>query len=181
MKNGKIVIFKLPQYQYLYTLSSHKSSVTCIFIDEKKIVSGSSDKSIIIWDIATRTVLQQITDHRSRIVKLKFDQDILISCSKDCYLLVHNILDVNNVKLVKNLVVNESQLADQTWVCNAADLNKDYLAVGLNNKIGVWERKENFRLLPLIEAHEGFVTGLLLLNDDIVISGSNDKTVCFQI
>jgi WD40 repeat protein len=181
MKNGKIVIFQLPDYQYLYTLSGHKSSVTCLFIDEKKIVSGSSDESMIIWDISTRAVLQQITDHKSRIVKLKFDQDILISCSKDCCLLVHNIFDVSNVKMVKNLALNESQLDNQKLICNAADINKEYLAVGLNNKIGVWERKENFRLLPLIEAHEGFVTGLLVLNDDILISGSNDKTVCFQI
>ena len=181
MKNGKIVIFQLPDYQYLYTLSGHKGSVTCIVIDERKIVSGSSDESIIIWDMLTKTVLQKITDHKSRIVKLNFDQDILISCSKDCCLLVHKILDVNNVKLVKNLAINESKLADQNLICNAADINKEYLAVGLNNKIGVWERKENFRLLPLIEAHDGFVTGLLLLNDDIVISGSNDKTVCFRI
>jgi len=177
MKNGKILVCQLLDFKLLYTLSEHKSSVCCLQIDEQKIVSGSSDESIIIWDFATGSILHKITYHTSRIVRLKFDKDLLISCAMNRTLLIFDISDLNNVKLIRNLFLNELKLKNQSLICNGVDLNGKYLVAGLSRNIGVWDRNERFKLLSLIEAHEDVITSLILFDEQFVISGSNDKTV----
>jgi WD40 repeat protein len=176
MKNGKIIVYNF-NYDVLYSINEHKSSVTCLQIDEEKIVSGSSDASIIISSISNGTILKKITNHKNRIHKLKFDKDILMSCSADRSLMIFDIGNLNTVNLIKDLALHEPKLGEHRWICNAVDLNVNYLVASISNKIGVWERNELFKFSGLNEAHDEIITCLFVYSERIVMSGSNDKTV----
>jgi len=59
------------------------------------LASAGMDKNIVIWDIASKTIIQKIKAHSGAILDLKFNQDatILYSCSIDktikCWQLKH--------------------------------------------------------------------------------------------
>ena len=111
-----------------------------------KLISGSNDKRMLIWETKTGKLLNSIANHTNGISKLKFKKDILISCSKDNTLLIFCIKNLKDVTLIKNLILNEPNW-NHSLTCNAVDISDKYLFAGLSKDIGVWNRDENFSLL----------------------------------
>jgi len=67
----------------------HRFSIMTLQLDETKIVSGSADNTIRIWDIhsgSCRQILQQ--GHNQMITCLKFDEEKIVSGSADRTLIV---------------------------------------------------------------------------------------------
>jgi WD40 repeat protein len=64
-------------------LNGHKKKVVTLQWDEEKIISGSYDKSIKIWDTQTGQCLRTITGHRGTVLSLEYQQDRLITGSAD--------------------------------------------------------------------------------------------------
>ena len=78
------------------TLTGHQGNVKCIeFIGEegKKIVSGSSDNTLRIWDTASAQCLDVLQGHRSRIWDLSTTHqgDFVASASGDSTVKIWNL------------------------------------------------------------------------------------------
>lgn len=99
----------------------HCASILCLQYDDEIMVTGSSDATLIIWDIKTFEPIRQLRHHRSGVLDLAFDADKIVSCSKDFTICVwdrrtgnflHQIQGhkgpVNAVQLRGNLVVSAS-------------------------------------------------------------------------
>ena len=55
-------------------IASHVISVYCLEFDSKKIVTGSRDRSIKIWDIASGKMRAKLVGHNGSVLCLKFDK-----------------------------------------------------------------------------------------------------------
>lgn len=99
----------------------HCASILCLQYDDEIMVTGSSDSTLIIWDIKTFEPMHVLRRHRSGVLDLAFDADKIVSCSKDFTICVwdrrtgdflHQIEGhqgpVNAVQLRGNLVVSAS-------------------------------------------------------------------------
>ena len=64
-------------------LEGHVGSVLCLQFDDKKVVSGSSDGTVRVWDLKSGECLQTLEDHEQSVLHLKFLGDRLVTCSKD--------------------------------------------------------------------------------------------------
>ena len=69
-------------------LIGHTKSVLCLQFDpseeEDIIMSGSSDRSVIIWRFSTGEKLHQLPEaHQDSVLNLRFDKRYLVTCSKD--------------------------------------------------------------------------------------------------
>lgn len=59
----------------------HEGWVQCVQFDDRKIVSGSGDQTIKVWDIETARCLQTLQGHLSFIYCLQYDQNTVVSGS----------------------------------------------------------------------------------------------------
>ena len=101
---------------------SHVGSILCLQYDDFLMVTGSSDGSLIMWDVNRDYVpYRRLRDHTSGVLDVCFDETYIISCSKDATIKVWlrstgQLLrtlrghrgPVNAVQLRGNLVVSAS-------------------------------------------------------------------------
>ena len=65
---------------YLY----HTGSILCLQYDEKVMVTGSSDYTLIIWDVkAGYQPIRRLRHHTAGVLDVCFDEKHIVSCSKD--------------------------------------------------------------------------------------------------
>jgi WD40 repeat protein len=59
--------------------------------DGKTLASGSIDQTAKLWNVATRSLLLSINDHRGEVTAMKFSPDgrYLVTGSRDGMILVH--------------------------------------------------------------------------------------------
>lgn len=101
---------------------THSGSILCLQYDEDIMVTGSSDWSLIIWDIkADYTPIGKLRGHAQGVLDVCFDNKYIVSCSKDTTVKVWDRVNgqllrtlsghrgpVNAVQLRGNLVVSAS-------------------------------------------------------------------------
>ena len=63
--------------------AGHDSTVTCLFHDCQTVFSGSTDETIIRWDMATHDLMKVYSGHEGTIVALAVDGPIMASSSSD--------------------------------------------------------------------------------------------------
>eukprot|EP00957_Ditylum_brightwellii_P207992 15355425-Ditylum_brightwellii.AAC.1 len=52
----------------LFIARGHDATVTCIYSDDIKLISGSADKSIIIWNKDTGEMIRRVVGHSRGIL-----------------------------------------------------------------------------------------------------------------
>ena len=60
----------------------HTGSVLCLQYDENVIITGSSDSTIRVWDITNGTMLNTYIHHSEAVLHLRFDNNMMVTCSK---------------------------------------------------------------------------------------------------
>ncbi|KLO12508.1 WD40 repeat-like protein [Schizopora paradoxa] len=180
------------------TIAGHEDSVYCLEFDSKKIVTGSRDRSIKIWDIASGKMRAKLVGHNGSVLCLKFDKvqfptvgaedddddllgnGFLISGSSDCNVFVWDLRRLKKApkdekthgpkQLVKRVLKGHSN--------GVLDLKTDknwIVSCSKDALIRVWDRK-TFSLFTTLHGHEGPVNAIGL-QDGKVVSASGDGTM----
>ncbi|GAA6059354.1 hypothetical protein JCM10212_003252 [Sporobolomyces blumeae] len=152
-------------------LEGHEDSVYCVQFDEKQVVSGSRDRTIRIWDLASGTVSRILTGHEGSILCLQYDDEILVSGSSDSRILVWDLVGEEGTGKgkyeVKRTLIGHAMgvldlCFDERWIVSCS---KD-------TTTRVWNRHtgEFFRSLS---GHRGPVNAVAL-NANRVLTASGD-------
>lgn len=107
-------IYHTPRYY-------HNASILCLQYDDEIAVTGSSDCSLIVWDIKAWQPVRRLQSHQAGVLDIALDKEKIISCSKDSTICIWdrvtgNLLEqlrghggpVNAVQLRGNLFVSAS-------------------------------------------------------------------------
>jgi len=150
--------------QVTAAMPGHNSYVSCLLpIDGgAEIYSGSGDSQIRHWDLRMQRCMDIRSFHTSPVTCLKRHGSELISSSED-----------GHIKFWRQNNVETSHEKDEIW---GFDLNKRFLVNGC--EYGAVEVRDvvNGRLRYQIKGHAGPV-GVVLVEDDCVITASEDKLV----
>lgn len=73
-------------------LKGHDDSVYCVQFDELKIVSGSRDKTIRVWDTKTGYCARVLTGHGGSVLCLAYDETELFTGSSDACVFVWDLV-----------------------------------------------------------------------------------------
>ncbi|KAF2857918.1 WD40 repeat-like protein [Piedraia hortae CBS 480.64] len=74
-------IFHVPKYW-------HDASVLCLQYDEEILITGSSDSSLIVWDIKTYEPITRLSRHTGGVLDVALDTKHIVSCAKDSRIIV---------------------------------------------------------------------------------------------
>jgi len=76
-------------------LTGHTGSVLCLQYDDKVIVSGSSDSTVRVWNVATGEMVNTLIHHCEAVLHLRFSNNMMVTCSKVSILIMINNIQSN--------------------------------------------------------------------------------------
>jgi WD40 repeat protein len=147
-------------------LLGHEEGVYCIQFDDEKIVSGSRDDTIKVWDIQRQVCVRTYFGHRASVLCLQFDDQRIISGGSDTNIIVWQLVTGRILQTLKGH--RESVLSlrfDDRYVVSCS---KD-------KSIRVW-RLDTGECIRTMCGHMAAVNAVQFLGD-IVVSASGDRTI----
>ncbi|KAL6756673.1 WD40-repeat-containing domain protein [Haematococcus lacustris] len=152
----------------LAVLNGHELDVNTVATDGRVIASGSDDKTVRVWDVATGKCMHTLKEHTDvvKAVALSLDGRIIVSGSNDKTI---RVWDVTTGRCIHTLV-GHSRYVD----CVALSPNGKIMFSGSRDKtLRVWDLATGTELLPL-KGHKGWVTCLTVSSDGkLLASGSS--------
>ena len=174
---------KVKDASFLQSFEGHKKYVNAIAVtlDDKCIVSGSSDNTLKLWDIKSGECLRTFVGHEDSIYALAITSDgkYIVSGSDDNTL---KLWDINSRDCLRTFVGHKG------WV-NSVVITTDgqYIISGSNDKtLKLWDLN-NGKCLRTFVGHKGWVRDVGItkavkpVNSTIgkhyIVSGSDDGTL----
>ncbi|QLE57665.1 WD40 repeat domain-containing protein [Nostoc sp. TCL26-01] len=157
-----------------HTLIGHTDAVWSVIFsnDGKTVVSGSTDKTIKVWNLDTGEVISTLRGHRDvvRAMALSHDGQTLISGSGDKTI---KIWDFQTLKLKRTL----SHHASPVWSVAISPDGQTLVSGHEDGTINIWNFPTG-QLLRTIKGHEGRVFSVAMSPDgETFATGGIDKTI----
>ncbi|KAJ1936740.1 hypothetical protein FBU59_004960, partial [Linderina macrospora] len=150
----------------VHVVAGHADSVYCVQFDHDKIVTGSRDRTIKVWDSRTLLCMRTLAGHDASVLCLKYDETTLVTGSSDSTIIIWDWESgVPLLRLVSHAAGVLDVAFDDTHIVSCS---KDCT-------IKVWERKTG-KLLRTMVGHRGPVNAVQLKGDRIV-SASGDSLI----
>ncbi|KAF2092041.1 WD40 repeat-like protein [Saccharata proteae CBS 121410] len=146
----------------------HEASILCLQFDHEIVVTGSSDNSCIVWDLATWEPIWKLQRHDAGVLDVCFDSRYIVSCSKDNTICVWSR---KTGKLIK-------QLTGHGGPVNAVQMRGDLLvSASGDGNAKVWDLKTMSFKKNLRTSDRGLAA--VEFSDDAkhVLAGGNEQTV----
>ncbi|KAJ3103794.1 hypothetical protein HK100_004146, partial [Physocladia obscura] len=158
----------------MITIEGHSSSVYAVAIstDGQFVVSGSSDKTVKIWDAQTGALQRTLEGHTDivRAVAISTNGQSVVSGSSDKMV---KIWDSQTGRLLRTLEGHSD------WVrAVAVSTDGQFIVSGSDDAtVKIWDTQTG-TLQKILEGHDGSVYAVAISTDkQFVVSGCSDKTV----
>lgn len=170
--DNQVIIWNMSECVAIRNLSGHAGSVNSICgDDQKRLFSGSWDKTIRCWRVETGECFKILEGHENTIkaLLLTSKRDQLVSSSFDKCIRVWSLADLRCVSILKGHTGSVHSLAID---------NSNTLFSGSNdNSIKVWNLN-TFECVRTIHGHSGSVLSLAINQvSNCIIAGLTDKTI----
>eukprot|EP00039_Didymoeca_costata_P012895 m.188358 g.188358 ORF g.188358 m.188358 type:complete len:484 (-) comp15616_c0_seq3:1875-3326(-) len=149
-------------------VESRSNGIYCLQFDDEKIVTGSRDHKIKIWDMRTLAQLKEFIGHEGSVLCLQFDDHKIISGSSDATVIVwdintgqplHRLRD--HSQSVLHLKFNDTRLV----TCS-----KD-------KKIIVWTITQDHYIKENELLGHRAAVNVVEFDDQYIVSASGDRTI----
>ncbi|KAF9570390.1 hypothetical protein EC968_001844 [Mortierella alpina] len=156
----------------------HSEGIYCIQFDDHKIVSGSRDNTIKVWDMETGACRRTYVGHSASVLCLQYDEDRIVSGSSDATI---NVWDLNTGKVLQRLVGHADSVLSLRF-------EKDtVISCSKDRTVKIWKISTGEMLKTLI-GHRAAVNAVqfspesaapspLAGHPRVVVSASGDKSI----
>lgn len=159
---------------HVRTFHGHTQAVFCVQFDDTRIVSGSSDKTIKVWNMRTNSPWSVMTlvGHSGTVRCLHLSGNRLVSGSSDCTIKVWDLSTEHSWSSIacKGTMVGHID----TVRCLQADEHQ-VVSGSYDRTLKVWDMQTGLCLRTLV-GHAGAVL-CLQYHGDRLVSGSCDRTI----
>eukprot|EP01102_Stenamoeba_stenopodia_P022898 TRINITY_DN9710_c0_g1_i1.p1 TRINITY_DN9710_c0_g1~~TRINITY_DN9710_c0_g1_i1.p1 ORF type:complete len:349 (-),score=30.65 TRINITY_DN9710_c0_g1_i1:34-1080(-) len=137
------------------------------------LASGSSDLTICIWNVNDGKCVQTLIGHHNFVQTLYVMQNgDLLSGSSDCTVRIWSIEGDSNEFVMKETIKVHRP------VDNVLELKNGLIACGEKSDIKIWKRDvSNWSCIRTLVGHKYSVRNLIEVDNGLLVSGSNDRTI----
>jgi len=174
--NGSIIFLDKNNFSVKSKIPVSKSSVRCLKISDKYISAGCSDHSIYAINKRSFKIDKSLSEHDSSVFCLTFNNSgKLISGSRDAHLNLWS----NDFKMQKRIPAHNFTI--NSIALNPNPLYKLIATASRDKSIKIWD-SESLDLYKVINnqkeySHQRSVNNILWLDDNYLISASDDKSL----
>ncbi|KAL4226147.1 hypothetical protein ACF0H5_014134 [Mactra antiquata] len=156
------------------TFEGHSQGISCVQFDDTRIVSGSSDKTIKVWNIRTNAQwsVQTLVGHSGTVRCLHLEGNRLVSGSTDCMIKVWDLSTQESWSSIACKVTMTGHV--DTVRCLQVDDVK-VISGSYDKTLKIWDLPTGTCKMTL-RGHQAAVL-CVHFNDTKVVSGSCDKTI----
>ncbi|KAI8810185.1 WD40-repeat-containing domain protein [Cladochytrium replicatum] len=147
-------------------LAGHDDAVYCLQFDNDKIVSGSRDETIRIWDTNTGALRRILAGHTSSVLCLQYSDNTLISGSSDATLIQWDLATSRVVRTLHGHTDN---------VLSVGFDDRHIVSCSKDRTVRIWKRR-NGESVGTLKGHRGAVNSLQFKRG-IVVSAAGDRTI----
>ncbi|GAN09516.1 WD40 repeat-like protein [Mucor ambiguus] len=145
----------------------HTEGIYCIQFDKEKMVTGSRDRTIKIWDIQTGRCKMTLRGHAGSVLCLQYDAQDVVSGSSDTNLIVTDM----ETGLVKRTLAGHGDS-----VLSLRLVNKDQIiSCSKDRTLRLWN-KHTGEFIRQFNGHRAAVNAVQW-HDNRVVSASGDRTI----
>ncbi|KAI0780393.1 WD40 repeat-like protein [Trametes elegans] len=145
----------------------HESSVLSICVHRGILASASSDRRVVVWDLASNEPVKTIQDHDDSVLCVRFDDRRLVSCSKDRTVRTYSFPDLKPQHILS---------AHRAAVNAVAISNNQLVSVSGDRSLRLWDA-DTGALLRTFENHHRRGIASVDYRHPYVLSGSSDKHI----
>ncbi|KAJ2389311.1 hypothetical protein H4S02_002428 [Coemansia sp. RSA 2611] len=150
----------------VHILTGHADSVYCVQYDYDKIVTGSRDRTVKVWDCSSFQCLRTMAGHDASVLCLKYDESVLVTGSSDATVIVWDWeTGMPRLRLVSHAA----------GVLDVAFNDEHVVSCSKDCTIKVWRRSDG-KLLRTMAGHRGPVNAVQL-HDNRIVSASGDSLI----
>ncbi len=155
-------------------IEAHDDEILALILsnDEKYIVTGSSDKTVKIWDFNNIKQIKSFKNAKSAIRSVAISNDNKYVAAGDTKGYIY-IWDVNNNKLIKSFKAHNDIITSIIFSNNSDKV----ISSSGDGKIKIWSLAD-FNPLKVLNNHKEAVLSLNISEDDsLIVSSSNDRSI----
>ncbi|KAI0374634.1 WD40 repeat-like protein [Pilatotrama ljubarskyi] len=145
----------------------HESSVLSICVYRGLLASASSDRRVVVWDLAKNEAIKVIRDHEDSVLCVRFDDRRLVSCSKDRTVRTYLFPDLKRQHILN---------AHRAAVNAVAISNNQIVSVSGDRSLRLWDA-ETGAVIRTFENHHRRGIASVDFRHPFVLSGSSDKHI----
>ncbi|XP_064604674.1 F-box/WD repeat-containing protein 7-like [Liolophura sinensis] len=156
------------------TFEGHTQGISCVQFDDTRIVSGSSDKTIKVWNIRTNAPwsVQTLVGHSGTVRCLHLEGNRLVSGSTDRTIKVWDLSTRDSWSSIACKVT----MIGHTDTVRCLQVDDDKVISGSYDKtLKIWDMRTGVCKLSL-RGHQAAVL-CIHFNETKIVSGSCDKTI----
>lgn len=175
-KLGQLLVYEWQSESYILKQQGHFDAMNtlCYSPDGSRVVTGSDDGKIKIWDVASGFCLMTFTEHTSAVTQVQFAKKghVLFSSSLDGTIRAYDLIRFRNFKTF-------TATSRVQFNCLAVDPSGEVVVGGSQDtfEIYVWSVQTG-QLLDSLTGHEGPISCLAFGQENSTLaSASWDKTV----
>ena len=153
------------------TLSSDTSLFSLAILNDSFLASGDGNNAyeVKIWNFQAGQLVKRLSGHTDKIYHIELiSVHVLASCSLDGYIILWNLLSEKQMKKIVACgslslsVYSMQRLSDTSLAASCSD-----------GSICTWNTTSE-TIIRKLNAHSGYIQGMNMFNETILISGSDD-------
>ena len=155
---------------------SHMGSILSLCAHNNYLATAGSDNRVCLWDLRDGSLVTKIRDHHDSVLCVRFDDERLVSCSKDRTIRLYRF-NKNHDDLSDSILDEGTVLGTHRAAVNAVALSGNLVVSASGDKsLRVWN-SETGELLRTFEAHHARGIATIDFAPPLVLSGSSDKHI----
>jgi WD40 repeat protein len=144
----------------------HSEAIYCLQFDADKIMTGSRDDTVKIWDLKTKACIQSLRGHDASVLCLQYDSEFLVTGSSDSTIIVWSLLT--------------GTLQRRLWghsesVLGLRFTRKRIVSCSKDTTIKVWDFGSG-DLLQTLVGHRAAVNAVQC-HGNLIVSASGDRSI----